>query len=299
MKKYKLFSFILVLVAIITLSMTVSVNASDRVSAIDLTTYFGRILDSAPTQLINEAQIWYGERELADTEYADLPVLSAAAPFKAGRLGRNDFAYVEAGELSWDDLNEIYIYHDNEVRGVKLNGAQIIDWLEHVGNHFELIDPELEDEQHIVNYDQNAYNHDIIEGIEYQYDLTKPVGERVVYATYMGDELSEDHEFIVITNNHRAAGGFPHMDGESTVYSSDDRNLDILIEYVEAHSPVEPTPSNNWSLKSFETAGPLVYQSHPDAVDFIEKYEIQGLELIETTLRGWGVFEVDLFELSN
>ncbi len=74
MKKYKLFSFILVLVAIITLSMTVSVNASERVSAIDLTTYFGRILDSAPTQLINEAQIWYGERELADTEYADLPV---------------------------------------------------------------------------------------------------------------------------------------------------------------------------------------------------------------------------------
>ena len=280
-------------------SVTAPAAAADRASSIDLTTYFGRILDSAATQLINDAQIWYGESELAETEYSDLRVLSAAAPFKAGRLGRNDFAYVEAGELSMDALSEIYIYPDNEVRGVKLNGSQIIDWLEHVGDHFELIDPELEDEQHIVNYNRNAYNHDIIEGIEYQYDLTQPVGERVVYARYDGEEIDEDHEFIVITNNHRADGGFPHMDGASTVFSSGERNLDILIEYVEAHSPVEPAPSNNWSLKPLETAGSLVYQSHPDAIDFIEKYNIAGLELIDTTRRGFGVFRVDLFELSN
>ncbi|WP_087000138.1 bifunctional 2',3'-cyclic-nucleotide 2'-phosphodiesterase/3'-nucleotidase, partial [Rhizobium sullae] len=49
-----------------------------------LYSYFALVADDPSVQIVSQAQTWYIKQMLADTEFKDLPVLSAAAPFKAG-----------------------------------------------------------------------------------------------------------------------------------------------------------------------------------------------------------------------
>lgn len=48
-----------------------------------ITSYFALVKDDPSVQIVNNAQIWYAKKELAGTPEANLPILSAAAPFKA------------------------------------------------------------------------------------------------------------------------------------------------------------------------------------------------------------------------
>jgi len=289
---------ILLLSAALILSNTGQVEALGE-TEVDIKSYFSRIMDSTPTQLINEAQIWHGEEELSDTEYADYPVLSAAAPFKAGRLGRNDFTMIPAGNLSQEELEEIYIYEDNLIRGLLLNGEEIRDWLEHVGEHFNRIDPESSEDQYIVDDDKPPYNHDIIEGIEYEYDIRQPAGERLNYLLFQEEEIDADDEFIVMTNDHRVDGDFPHMEEENVVYSPDLTNLEVMKNYIQKFSPVTPDPTVNWGLQGFEAEGDLLYESNPDGEEYVRAMGIPGIEMLETTRRGYGVFSIDLKSLAE
>ncbi|NKF31749.1 DUF1674 domain-containing protein, partial [Pseudomonas sp. BGM005] len=52
-----------------------------------LYSYFSLVADDPSVQVVSQAQTWYIKQMLADTKYKDLPVLSAAAPFKAGGRG--------------------------------------------------------------------------------------------------------------------------------------------------------------------------------------------------------------------
>jgi len=52
-----------------------------------ITSYFSLVKDDPSVQIVNNAQLWYAKQELAGTPEANLPILSAAAPFKAGTRG--------------------------------------------------------------------------------------------------------------------------------------------------------------------------------------------------------------------
>src|SRR5690606_15373131 len=56
-----------------------------------INSYFSQVTDDPSIQIVNNAQKWYVEKKVAGTANADLPILSAAAPFKAG--GRNGSDY--------------------------------------------------------------------------------------------------------------------------------------------------------------------------------------------------------------
>lgn len=52
-----------------------------------ITSYFALVKDDPSVQIVNNAQRWYVANELKGTPEANLPLLSAAAPFKAGTRG--------------------------------------------------------------------------------------------------------------------------------------------------------------------------------------------------------------------
>lgn len=264
----------------------------------DITSYFARVIDSAVTQIVNEAQLWYAEAHFEGSEYEDYPLLSAAAPFVAGREGPSYFTSVTEG-ITVGDVTDIYLY-DNQVRAMKLDGEQVIDWLESsVSRNFETIDPDCDDEQHLINYGEPAFNYDVIEGIEYEIDVTRPDDEKVISAYYEGEEVTADDTFIVITNDYRAGGGgdFPHMVEENIILDTADVNREQIIHYVQEMGTVNPEPSFNWGITPVEAEGTVLYRSHPDAVDYVEKYDIPGIEKLEVDEDGWGIYEIRLDEL--
>jgi len=264
---------------------------------IEIASYFSRVKDTAVTQLVNDAQLWYAEREFAGTEYEDLPILSAAAPFIAGREGPHYFTHVHE-DVNIGDVTDIYLY-PNTVYVVKLDGLQIVDWLERSAENFNQIDPEKEEPQHLVDYGFPGFNYDVLEGIEYTIDVTRPAGERIVEATYEGEPLCADMEFLVITNNYRASGGgdFPHMVDENVILASTDVNREQIIRFIEQKGVINPEPSRNWEIKPVETRGPVLYRSHPDAHEYLERMNIPGIIYQETDEDGWGIYEIKFMEM--
>lgn len=263
---------------------------------IDITSYLSRVMDSTVTQIVNDAQLWWAEKEFSSGEFSDLPILSAAAPFQAGREDAEYFTEVWKGDITIGHVTDIYIY-DNEISVMHLNGTQIIEWLERSAENYNRIDPNSSEEQELLNPEFSAYNYDVIEGIEYQVDVTKPVGERIVNATYNGKNLSEDMEFLVVTNNYRAGGGgdFPPCVEEDPVYApSGVTNRQVIIDYIQKKGTISPRPTYNWTLKSFEPAGLVTFRSHPEAMEYIENNNVEGIERLRTDENGMGVYKLNV-----
>ncbi|WP_142996807.1 bifunctional 2',3'-cyclic-nucleotide 2'-phosphodiesterase/3'-nucleotidase [Alteribacter keqinensis] len=246
------------------------VNSPVGDTATDLNTFFSRVMDNEVVQLVNDAQLDYMEQNFASTEYEDMAMLSAAAPFRAGRGGA--YTNVEEGSIAIRDVNDIYVY-PNTLHVVKVNGTELHNWLERSAENFLQIDPDSSDRQYVINTDFASFDFDTIEGVEYQIDVTQPVGERIVGLTYEGEDVTEEDEFLVATNNYRAGGGGAHIDGVETVLASTDENREVIIDYIRDHDgPLEVEVTNNWSLVPFETDAQVVFES-----------DLQGEPLADTT----------------
>ncbi|MGM0420235.1 MAG: 5'-nucleotidase C-terminal domain-containing protein [Bacillota bacterium] len=253
--------------------------------------YFSEVMDSTVTQVVNNAQMWFAENQLAGSEYEDLPIVSVAAPFQTS-------TYVE-DDVTIGDITDIYLY-DNTIFILEFTGQELIDFLERSAEHFGQIDPDTSEAQ-TIDILGPSYNYDVIEGIEYEIDITQPEGERIENVTYQGEPIDLDQEFALITNDYRAGGGgeFPHTgDDAEVIFSSDNANRDQIIYYIEEYGSIDPRPTNNWKLQPVDTEGPVYFETNADAVEYLEaNNQIQGIEFVEYTEDDNALFELDLENL--
>jgi 2',3'-cyclic-nucleotide 2'-phosphodiesterase/3'-nucleotidase len=231
-------------------------------TAVPIHSYYSLVADDASVKLVAEAQAWYVADLLKTTPYKDLPLLSAAAPFKAGgRGGPNYFTEIKPGPLAIKDMADIYIY-PNTIRAVKVTGAQVREWLERSAGIYNQIDPAKGGEQELVNSKFPAYNFDVIAGVQYKIDPTQPSryddngkvvnadAHRIRDLTYNGKPVADDQVFIVATNNYRAGGGgnFPGNDGTTIVLDAPDLTRDAIMRFIVERKEVAPKADGSWSL---------------------------------------------------
>src|SRR3546814_13964396 len=99
---------------------------------------------------------------LKDGEYKDLPVLSAAAPFKAGgRGGVEYYTDVPAGDIAIKNVADLYLY-PNTVQAVLISGEQVRNWLEMSAGMFNQVDAGAEDAP-LINSGLPSYNYAVID----------------------------------------------------------------------------------------------------------------------------------------
>ncbi|NIX75156.1 bifunctional 2',3'-cyclic-nucleotide 2'-phosphodiesterase/3'-nucleotidase [Microvirga terricola] len=231
-------------------------------TSVPIHSYFSLVADDASVKIVAEAQAWYVADLLKNTPYKDLPLLSAAAPFKAGgRGGPNYFTDIKPGPLAIKDMADIYIY-PNTVRAVKVTGAQVREWLERSAGVFNQIDASKSGEQDLINQKFPAYNFDVIAGVQYKIDPTQasryddngkviaPDAHRIKDLTYNGKPVTDDQVFIVATNNYRAGGGgnFPGADGKTIVFEAPDLTRDAIMRFIIERKTVAPKADGSWSL---------------------------------------------------
>jgi 2',3'-cyclic-nucleotide 2'-phosphodiesterase/3'-nucleotidase len=255
----------------------------------EMSAYFALAGDVSAIQIVNQAQIDYVKNFIATStdatlqSYKSIPVISCSAPFKAGRNGPTDFTDVAPGAtaaapvgLQVRNPGDLYLYSNNNLQAVKIKGSDLKAWLETAAKQFGQIDPTKTTEQDLVPSYSTIYNYDVFyaEGnaLQYQIDVTKPVGSRIVGLTYQGKAVADGDDFIVATNDYRAGGGgnFPGIDGSKTIIKSPDANQTVVSNYLAklgktAGKLTLATNGNgqSWRFVPVTTAGPVVLRSAP------------------------------------
>ncbi|MEM8591849.1 MAG: bifunctional 2',3'-cyclic-nucleotide 2'-phosphodiesterase/3'-nucleotidase [Pseudomonadota bacterium] len=254
-----------------------------------LHSYFALVADDPSVQIVSKAQSWYVTEMLAGTEFAGLPLLSAAAPFKAGgRGGPEYYTDVPVGDVAIKNVADLYLY-PNTVRAVKITGQQVKDWLERSAGIFNQVTPGHAD-QVLLNPEFPSYNFDIIDGVEYEIDISQPSkfgprGElinpdanRIVGLTFNGAPLDMDAEFVIATNNYRASGGgsFPGADGSTIIFEAPDTNRDVIVRYIVEQGTINPTADDNWSFKALPGTS-VLFDTGPKGVDVVS--DVKGVSI--------------------
>ena len=223
-----------------------------------ITSYFALVKDDPSVQIVNNAQIWYAKKELAGTPEGNLPILSAAAPFKAGTRGdATAYTDIPAGPIAIKNVADLYLY-DNVTAILKVTGAQLKEWLEMSAGQFNTIDPTKKEAQQLINPSYRTYNFDVIDGITYEYDVTQPNkydregklihpdASRVRNLKYQGKDVASGQEFIVVTNNYRANGKFPGVRDASLNRLLGLENRQVIINYILDVKNINPSADKNW-----------------------------------------------------
>ncbi|MDP2370452.1 bifunctional 2',3'-cyclic-nucleotide 2'-phosphodiesterase/3'-nucleotidase [Rhodoferax sp.] len=238
------------------------------VSSAPIYSYFAQVSDDPSVQIVSNAQTAYVKRAMQGTEYEKYPVLSAAAPFKAGgRQGWSYFTDIPAGPLAIRHAADLYVY-PNTLKAMLLTGADVKEWLEMAAGQFNRIDPRGASVQTLINESFPAYNFDTIDGVSYELDLTEPAkyavngkmqsatANRVRNLRFQGEPINLEARFVVATNNYRAFGGgnFPGLNATKVVLDAPDESRQVLIQYlslVDALTPgklVNPSADENWRI---------------------------------------------------
>jgi 2',3'-cyclic-nucleotide 2'-phosphodiesterase (5'-nucleotidase family) len=151
------------------------------------------------------------------------------------------------GQITVARIAALYPY-DNTLRAVKISGAQLRAYLEQSARYFRAkpdgtvdVDPAIP-----------GYNYDIVSGVDYTIDVSKPVGQRIATLTYEHRPVVPTDTFTMALNNYRqtGGGGFSMLQGAPVVY---DRQLEIrqlLIDEVRRKGTLIPADylHSNWRI---------------------------------------------------
>ena len=106
-------------------------------------------------------------------QWEKLPLLSAAAPFKAGgKPGPDYYTDVPVGPVAIKNVADLYLY-PNTIRAVEVTGAQVREWLERSAGIFNQVKPGSKDAD-LIDLTFPSYNFDVIDGVTYKIDVSQP-----------------------------------------------------------------------------------------------------------------------------
>ncbi|MFI5933133.1 bifunctional metallophosphatase/5'-nucleotidase [Actinoplanes sp. NPDC051494] len=220
------------------------VNQVVATSTEELSAAESRYKDTPILDYINKVQTDTVTTALTGTPYASLPVLSIAAPFSRT-------AVFPQGDVKIKDVAGLYIY-DNTLEAVVLTGAEVKAYLEYSAKYFVTLPAgATPDPATISDPAVPDYNYDVFSGVDYDIDISRPVGARITRLEIAGVPVAADAQFVVAVNNYRRSGGgaFPGI-VKTQVYNAQQEIRQLLIDWAQAKGAIDPADffTPNWRL---------------------------------------------------
>jgi len=190
----------------------------------------GRFRDTAILDLVQRVQLEAGKADV-----------SLVANF-------NTQARIPKGPVTVREIAGLYVY-ENTLVVLEVTGRQLKAALEHSAEYFRVYEPG-KSAVDLVDEKIPAYNFDIGEGVNYDLDISKPIGERIQNLSFLGKPVRPEQKFRLATNNYRAngGGGYTMYKDAPVVYRSSELIRDLIIDWVERHKTIPTRPNNNWRI---------------------------------------------------
>jgi 2',3'-cyclic-nucleotide 2'-phosphodiesterase (5'-nucleotidase family) len=184
------------------------------------------------------------ERKAAGTQLASTAAFSLEAS-------------LDAGPITLARIAALYPY-DNTLRAVKISGAQLRAYLEQSARYFRTSSGGRAD----IDPSVPGFNYDIVSGVDYTIDLTKPVGERIVTLDFNGRPVAAADTFTMALNNYRQSGGggFAMLRGAPVIYDRQQEIRQLLIDEVRSKGTLRPGDyfHPNWRIVPAAAIGALL-----------------------------------------
>jgi 2',3'-cyclic-nucleotide 2'-phosphodiesterase / 3'-nucleotidase len=192
-----------------------------------------------------------GEERFRDTAILDLVQrvqLEAGNADVSTAMGLNPNARIPKGPVTIRDIIGLYEYEAAPIV-VEVTGKVLKEALEHSSRHFGTYIPnrrllELIDERF------PSYTYDVAEGITYDLDISKPVGQRIQNMRFRGQPVSATQKLRLATNTFRVNGGagYTMFKGAPVVSRSSKELRELIIDWVKRNGHIPTTSTNNWHL---------------------------------------------------
>jgi 2',3'-cyclic-nucleotide 2'-phosphodiesterase/3'-nucleotidase len=213
-------------------------------SAVDLDGRLGRVQDTALVDAIHAVQMHYAN---ADVSFTSL---------------FNPRVRVRKGAVTVREIAALYLY-DNELFAIEGTGKMVKDALENSAR-FYLTCPDAACSQGpLINRAVIGYQYDMAQGVEYEIDLRRPAGDRIVNLRRNGKPLDPDAKLRIALNNYRygGSGGYSMFRGAKVVWQSSQDIRNLIIEYFTEHGKLPEKADGNWTVVPAAAAAVLEKQA--------------------------------------
>ena len=208
----------------------------------DLSGKHARYEDNPLLDAIHETQLDAGH---ADVSMANLP---------------NDRVRIPAGPVTVRQVGAIYP-DANSIAVVEMTGAQLKEALEHSASFFPQWPPPPGGAVKTPSSDP-----DQAEGVSYEIDLTRPVGDRIRGLQFHGKPLDPAQKLRVVVASSRRMGedGYTVYKGLPVVSRAEDMR-ELLIDHVTNTKKISPDAVQNWKIVPAEAVAAMEKASDASA----------------------------------
>jgi 2',3'-cyclic-nucleotide 2'-phosphodiesterase (5'-nucleotidase family) len=153
------------------------------------------------------------------------------------------------GPITIAQVAQLYPY-DNTLRAVRISGKLLRDYLEFSSRYYRT--PALSSARLETDPQIPGYNFDIVSGVDYVMDLSRPMGSRITRLDYKGAAVRDSDSFTMALNNYRqtGGGGYAMLSGAPVVYDKQQEIRQLLIDEVKARGAVRQADyfKPNWKM---------------------------------------------------
>jgi 2',3'-cyclic-nucleotide 2'-phosphodiesterase/3'-nucleotidase len=165
--------------------------------------------------------------------FLDVQMEATGAQISAVSLANDVLGF--ASSVTRRDILASYPY-SNTLVVLEITGAKLRAALERSAAYFALdASGALTVSEAFLLPKVEHYNYDYYGGIAYRFDVSRPVGERVVFLQYEGRDVRPDERFSICVSNYRAsgAGGYDMYPGCRVLREVQQDMSDLILDYFE------------------------------------------------------------------
>lgn len=148
------------------------------------------------------------------------------------------------------DVLTAYPY-TNTVTVLKVSGAILRKAIERSAEYFDLDENgRVCISEHFLKPKVEHYNYDYYYGVDYEIDVSRPIGNRVTKLSYHGSDVKDTDEFSLCLNSYRASGtgGYDFYADCPVIEENYTEMVDLILEYFHQHPDTALPLRKNFSV---------------------------------------------------